>query len=68
MSNNSNKKNKLTLDDFKIKSSLNGSKEALDAITGGILGACHDSTGSGTSGGGTGSGTINVCSTYLGGH
>jgi hypothetical protein len=38
------KKSKLTLDDFKVKSDLTGSKAALEAISGGILGACHDST------------------------
>jgi hypothetical protein len=39
---NKEKKSKLSLDDFKVKSSLTNSKEALEAITGGILGACHD--------------------------
>lgn len=39
------KKVKLTLDDFKLKSNVQDSKEALEAITGGILAACHDSSG-----------------------
>ena len=40
--NKDEKKSKLTLDDFKLKSKVQDSKEALDAITGGILAACHD--------------------------
>jgi hypothetical protein len=43
----STKKSKLSLEDFKAKSNANGSKEALEAITGGILGACHDGSSSG---------------------
>jgi hypothetical protein len=38
------KKSRLSLEDFKLKSNLQDSKEALDAITGGILAACHDGT------------------------
>jgi hypothetical protein len=45
--NEKDKKVKLTLDDFKMKSNVQDSKEALDAITGGILAACHDGGGSG---------------------
>jgi hypothetical protein len=41
------KKSKLSLDDFRLRSSTE-SKEALEAVTGGILGACHDSPPSGT--------------------
>jgi hypothetical protein len=40
--NKDEKKSKLTLDDFKLKSNSKESKEALEAITGGILAACHD--------------------------
>jgi hypothetical protein len=40
--NGKSEKSKLTLDDFKLKSSILESKEALDAINGGILAACHD--------------------------
>lgn len=36
------KRGKLSLEDFKLKSNTQDSKEALDAITGGILAACHD--------------------------
>lgn len=35
-----NKKNKLSLDQFKVK--LGKTKDSLDLISGGILGACHD--------------------------
>jgi hypothetical protein len=42
--NENGKKSKLSLDDFKLKSATTSSKEALNAITGGILAACHDGT------------------------
>jgi hypothetical protein len=42
--NQKQKKSKLSLEDFKLKSNLQDSKEALNAITGGILAACHDGT------------------------
>ena len=52
--NNQNEKKKLSLDDF-LNSSLCNEQEALEAITGGILGACHDSvSGYPPSGGGKG--------------
>lgn len=41
-----NTKNKLSLDQFKAK--LGETTEALDHISGGILGACHDETQSKT--------------------
>jgi hypothetical protein len=42
--NENEKKSKLSLEDFKLKSNTASSKDALNAITGGILAACHDGT------------------------
>jgi hypothetical protein len=55
-------KKKLTIEDF-MNSSYSDEQEALYAMTGGILGACHASTGGSGSGGGGGGGG-NCTGTY----
>ena len=46
-------KKRLTLDDFKMKSHLVQTQDALEAVTGGILGAGHDDGGTGLDNDGT---------------